>query len=57
MNLVDYFDNITGSYLFGVDFVSRYLLVFFVNLFNLNVDIFVYLKFCFILFFFEFYKK
>lgn len=57
MNLVDYFDNITGSYLFGVDFVSYYLLVFIVNLFNLNVDIFVYLKFCFILFFFEFFKK
>lgn len=46
MNPADHFDNTTGPYPFGVDPVSHHLLALPVNLFNLNVDILVYLKFC-----------
>lgn len=56
MNPADHFDNTTGPYPFGVDPVSHHLLALPVNLFNLNVDILVYLKFCFILPLFEFFK-
>lgn len=57
MNPADHFDNTTGPYPFGVDPVSHHLLALPVNLFNLNVDILVYLKFCFILPLFEFLKS
>lgn len=57
MNPADHFDNTTGPYPFGVDPVSHHLLALPVNLFNLNVDILVYLKFCFILLFLSFLKS